>query len=94
MKDEGYEWDDDKAKHNLAWHGLSFSEARKVIEDPNSIDDIDDRFHYDEERSNRIGMADGRVLTVAYTMRDDRFRIISVRRATKRECDDYFRQDD
>ncbi|HTC88096.1 MAG TPA: BrnT family toxin [Bryobacteraceae bacterium] len=48
---------------------------------------------YGEERFVIIGMADGQVLLfVAYTERGERIRIISARRATEHEEDDYFEQ--
>ena len=48
---------------------------------------------YGEERFVIIGMAEGDVLLfVAYTERETRIRMISARRATQREQDDYFRQ--
>jgi len=48
---------------------------------------------YDEERFVIIGVAEGKVvLFVAYTERQERIRIISARRATQYEQDDYFRQ--
>lgn len=54
---------------------------------------LDDREDYGEERFVVIGMAKGQVvLFVAYTERDERIRIISARRATEYEKDDYFRQ--
>jgi uncharacterized DUF497 family protein len=53
----------------------------------------DDREDYGEERFVIIGMAEGHVLLfVAYTEREERIRIISARRVTQHEQDDYFRQ--
>jgi uncharacterized DUF497 family protein len=54
---------------------------------------VDDRKDYGEERFIITGMADGHVLLfVAYTEREERIRIISARRATQHEQDDYFKQ--
>lgn len=54
---------------------------------------LDDRLEYGEERFVMIGMAEGKVLLfVAYTEREERIRIISARRATQNEQDDYFQQ--
>jgi uncharacterized DUF497 family protein len=54
---------------------------------------FDDRKDYGEERFVLIGMAEGNVvLFVAYTEREGRMRIISARRATQDEQDDYFQQ--
>jgi uncharacterized DUF497 family protein len=64
-----------------------------VFEDAFAIDRLDDREHYDEERFVIIGMAKGRILLfVAYTERGERIRVISARRATQHEQDDYFEQ--
>jgi uncharacterized DUF497 family protein len=53
---------------------------------------IDDREAYGEERTILLGMCLGHLLTVAYTERSGRTRIISARRATKHEQDAYYRQ--
>ena len=90
MQDEGFEWDDEKAQSNVTKHRVAFSLACKVFADLGAIDTFDDRADYGEERRNRTGFADGRLLTVCYTRRDVRFRIISARRASKREQDTYF----
>ena len=45
------------------------------------MDEPDDRDVYGEDRFTLIGIADGRLLFVAYTMREDRIRIISARGA-------------
>ena len=92
MRDDRFEWSDAKARANLRDHEVSFDAARLVFEDPRSLDEIDDRFDYGEDRFNITGMAEGRLLTVAYTQCDGRFRIISARKATRDEHDDYFRQ--
>ena len=67
--------------------------AKTVFKDPFAVERLDDREDYGEERLVIIGMAEGRVvLFVAYTEREERIRIISARRATQNEQDDYFRQ--
>lgn len=74
-------------------HGVSFELAMTVFKDPFAIELLDDRKDYGEERFVTIGMAEGHVLLfVAYTEREDRIRIISARRVTQYEQDDYFRQ--
>ena len=90
MQEDRFEWDDEKARANLAKHKVSFEVARAVFDDLNAIDELDDRDHDGEERSNRTGMVNGILLTVIHTERDDRYRIISARRATRREQEDYF----
>jgi uncharacterized DUF497 family protein len=88
-----FEWDAVKADANLRAHGVSFELARTVFTDPFAIELLDDRKDYGEERFVIIGMAQGRVLLfVAYTEREDRIRIISARRATQHEQDEYSSQ--
>ena len=83
----------DKAARNLRDHGVSFDLATTVFDDPFAVERLDDREDYGEERFILIGMAAGNILLfVVYTERKGRIRIISARRATKREQDDYFQQ--
>ncbi len=87
------EWDVAKAKANFKAHGVSFELAKTVFKDVFAMERLDDRINYGEERFIVIGMADGRVLLfVAFTERDGRIRIISARRATQHEQNDYFEQ--
>lgn len=72
----------------------ALSWRRRCFKDPFAVERIDDREDYGEERFVSIGMAEGHILLfVAYTERNERIRIISARRATQYEQDDYFRQD-
>jgi uncharacterized DUF497 family protein len=88
-----FEWHDAKAEANLQAHGVSFDLAKTVFKDPFGVERLDDREDYGEERFLIIGRAEGNVvLFVAYTERGGRIRIISARRATQNEQDDYFRQ--
>jgi uncharacterized DUF497 family protein len=87
---ESFEWDEVKAAENYAKHGVSFETAVKVFRDPFGIERLDDRQDYGEERFILIGTAEEAVITVVYTERNGRFRIISARRATRHEQDDYF----
>ena len=88
-----FEWHDAKAEANLRAHGVSFELAKTVFSDPFGVERLDDREDYGEERFVLIGMAEGNVvLFVAYTEREGRMRIISARRATQNEQDDYVQQ--
>lgn len=88
-----FEWHKAKADSNWRRHGVSFELATSAFKDPFAIERPDDRQDYGEPRFVILGMAEGQVLLfVAYTERDDRIRIISARRATQIEEDDYFRQ--
>ena len=86
-----FEWGDAKAAENYTRHGVSFDLAKKVFNDPFAVERIDDRQDYGEERYIIIGLADGDLLFVAYTEREERIRLISARRAIRHEQDDYFR---
>jgi uncharacterized protein len=92
MKDVEFEWNDDKAAQNYAKHGVSFDRGRLVFADPFGVGEIDDRADYGEDRFTIVGMVEGTLIFVAYTERDDRVRIISARRATRHEQDDYYKQ--
>jgi len=88
-----FEWQNAKAEANFSAHGVSFELATTVFRDPFALERLDDREGYGEERFVMIGMAEGNVLLfVAYTEREDRIRIISARRATQIEQEDYFQQ--
>jgi hypothetical protein len=88
-----FEWHKAKAEANFRRHGVSFDLAKTVFKDPFAIERLDDREEHGEERFVIIGAAEGRVLLfVAYTDREERIRIISARRATQNEQDDYFQQ--
>lgn len=78
-------WDDAKAASNDVLHGVTFDIARAVFQDPFALDWLDDRRDYGEGRFATIGLAEGRLLFVAYTMRGDRIRIISARGAEPQE---------
>ena len=86
-----YEWDEAKAAANLAKHGVSFTAAARALEDPRKIEILDDRFDYDDERTQSLCMDRGRVLFVVTVMPDENVcRIISARKATRDEQEQYF----
>lgn len=87
-----FEWDADKEAANLQKHGVSFAQAAVAFSDPFAVDWIDDRQDYGEERVILLGITDGQVLTVVYTERETRIRIISARRATRYEQEIYIRE--
>lgn len=88
-----FEWDSVKANANYRLHGVTFELAQTVFRDAFAVERLDDREDYGEGRFIIIGMATGQViLLVVYTPRGERIRIISARRATQHEEEDYFRQ--
>lgn len=81
-----FEWDPAKADINLKKHSVDFSEAATVFADFLSITFSDPDHSEDEERYITMGVSSrGRLLVVAYTERDKRFRIISAREMTRSE---------
>ena len=92
MNELDFEWDVAKAIENYAKHGVSFEHAKLVFDDSFAIERVDDRVDYGEERFILVGLSQGFLLTVVYTERDDRIRLISARHATRYEQDDYVEQ--
>ena len=85
-----FEWYKKKAAQNLRKHDVSFDEAQTVFDDEMFISVVDEEHSDDEERYITIGMSFlARLLMVAHTDREERIRIISVRKATKHEEDFY-----
>jgi len=86
-----FEWDPRKAKSNLRKHKISFDEACTVFDDSGARIFSDEDHSNGEEREIIVGYSIlHRVLLVSFTERSmDRVRIISVRRATRREQKDY-----
>ncbi|MGC1341555.1 MAG: BrnT family toxin [Candidatus Binataceae bacterium] len=83
-----FDWDPKKAEANRRKHGIEFLDAVVVFDDDRAITLLDE--HPTEERYTTFGMdADGRVLGVCYAIRGDTIRIISARKATARERDQY-----
>jgi hypothetical protein len=87
------EWNSSKAATNIKKHRVSFEVAATVFDDPYAIS-IEDQGIFHEERWITIGMAaDERTLIVIHTWQDrsesELIRIISARRATKREVTQY-----
>jgi uncharacterized DUF497 family protein len=79
-----FEWDNAKEQGNRKKHGIDFRTAAKVFLDPHVIE-FDDLDVTDELRFNAIGLVDGRMLFVTYTVREDANRIISARGAEPHE---------
>ena len=90
MENNFFEWDDEKAELNLRKHSVSFDEGATIFDDPLVSTIFDQRHSVEEQRFIAIGMSvDGNLLVVSYTERDERFRLISCRKATKAERYDY-----
>jgi len=85
-----FEWDAKKAKANQAIHGIDFGEALTVFRDPLARIFEDEEHSEDERRELIIGHSVKRRLIVAcFTVRGARIRVISARKATRLERQDY-----
>ena len=81
-----FEWDPNKATNNIAKHEISFNEASTVFADPLSLTFSDPDHSRSEDRYITISESMQRnLLIISHTDRDQRIRIISARKATRRE---------
>lgn len=88
-----FEWDIAKSEENLRKHSVSFAEAELCFEDFYAAREFDDQHSTEEEsRYKMLAAANAKVLVVVYTMRGEKFRIISAREAEKYEREFYERQ--
>lgn len=71
-----FEWDEGKNKKNIAKHKVSFKEAQEVFFDQYRVITIDKSHSTDEKRYYCIGKVKGGVITVRFTNRLNRIRII------------------
>ena len=86
-----FEWDENKRIANLKKHGIDFAEVENVFEDECKITFLDNREDYGEERLITIGLVQNvLIVTVVYTERNTKTRIISARRAKKQERSLYY----
>lgn len=85
-----FTWDSEKAEANLRKHGVSFEEAATVFGDPLSLTIPNPEHSVDEPRFLVVGYSFRQnLLVVAHSEIDDTIRIISARRATTHERQDY-----
>jgi len=93
MSDICFEWDDRKARENKRKHRISFEEAQTAFLDENAMRYFDPDHSADEDRFLMLGMSFRlRILVVCHCYRasDSVIRIISARKADKREQADYW----
>lgn len=80
-----FEWDSDKQLLVLNEHNISFAEACSVFTDDHEITFMDNRFDDGEQRYITIGMSNqARLLTIGWTERDAKYRLITVIKAEKK----------
>ena len=87
-----FEWDEAKRRRNLADKKVDFVDALDVFDNPDRLEFQDTRFAYGEERYNVLCPLRGRLFHVTYTMRGGARRIISARKANRREVRKYERE--
>ena len=81
-----FEWDPKKSEFNLRKHGVSFEEAMGAFADLLSLTILDPDHGGMEPRYLLLGLSyQGRLLVVTHVERSERIRVISARRADRRE---------
>ena len=83
------EWSEAKREENLRKHGIDFVGVDAVFEGT-TLTMEDDRFSYGEQRFVTFGLLEGRIVAVVHTERGSTLRIISVRKASRREEESYY----
>lgn len=82
-----FEWDDAQSEASFRQRGFDFGYAIRVFLDADRMVQPDDRLDHGEPRFQVTGRIDGRVFVIVYTPRAHRLRIISARKANRREVD-------
>lgn len=84
-----FTWDEAKRAQNLKAHGIDFQDAASVFEGITYTFE-DDRFSYREQRFVTLGLLAGNPVSIVHSETAYEIRIISFRKATKREAQIYF----
>jgi uncharacterized protein len=84
-----FEWDEEKAKLNEQKHGVTFEEAEIAFEDENAVEIFDELNSDEEIRFQIIALSPNRLLFIAFTLREERIRIISARKANVKQVQIY-----
>ena len=90
-----FEWDPTKAARNAKEHGVTFEQAATVFLDARLLSQVDEEHGTDEERWRSLGLdKSARLLVVCHTYRHETarsatIRIVSARKGTRREANDY-----
>lgn len=85
----GFEWDERKNRLNIEKHGVGFATASRIFDGP-VLTAADERHPYGEVREISIGVVDGVLaLVVVHTDRNGTTRIISARKASRKEREHY-----
>ena len=85
-----FDWDVNKAKANVKKHKIPFTEAQTVFDDDFTVTVFDEKHSIEEKRFITIGRsASGRLIIICHTFKENKIRIISARKPTKAEREDY-----
>lgn len=84
-----FQWDDEKSEACFKSRGFDFAYAASVFADPSRKVREDARFSYGEARYELLGRIEGRIYVVIFTIRAQELRIISARKANRREVKRY-----
>ncbi|MGH8654826.1 MAG: BrnT family toxin [Gammaproteobacteria bacterium] len=85
-----FKWDEAKRLANIRKHGIDFVECESIF-DNFTVTVEDDRFDYGEQRFVTFGLLEGRVVSVVHTETPEAIRIVSIRKASKREQALYYK---
>ena len=86
-----FTWSERKRAINIKQHGLDFVDASRVFEGATFTFE-DDRFAYGEQRFETLGLLAGIPVSIVHTETEHEIRIISFRKATRREANLYYDQ--
>jgi uncharacterized protein len=85
-----YSWDREKNRRNIVRHRIAFEDAVRIF-DGATVEKVDDRFDYGENRVYAVGLVNGLEITVVYTdENDEERRIISAWRSEPHERRSYW----
>jgi uncharacterized DUF497 family protein len=84
-----FEWDEQKAERNQFKHSVNFLFATRAFDDENRLTVIDHRYDYGETRYTTPAKIENLVYVVAFTLRLSNIRLISARKANKKEVKRY-----
>jgi len=83
-----YEWDESKRKTNLSKHGVDFAVIESFVWEEATVIS-DNRKNYGELRFLAVGPIGDRLHCVIFSVRDENIRIISLRKANRKEVERY-----
>jgi uncharacterized protein len=83
-----FEWDEKKHRANLATHGIDFEDAIGIWDGP-VLEVSSPQTHHGEERILAIGRCEDVIITIVFTWRGKRRRLISARKARRNERENY-----